>query len=130
MYADYTYYVDEFHGTKIKDKESFEKYERRAEILLNKLTLNRCKTMGNPGKRVKDAVCEATEAYYDKLRKNRSGITSENIDGYSASYSTEEASGAMADKSAARVIRFYLEGTGLLLRRRGWRDHECGDDHL
>jgi hypothetical protein len=130
MYADYAYYTGEFHGIKIKDEETFDKYENRAEILLDKLTLNRCKDMADPGSRVKNAVCEAAEIYCEKLEKDKTGIASENTDGYSVSYSAEEVSGTIADRSAARVIRFYLEGTGLLLRRRGWRDHECGNYHI
>ena len=120
MYADYKYYKDHFRGKTIRDEEDFNRQERRARRLVDKMTRNRCIDLSEQQPEVKDAVCAAAEVYYRfSGKENVLGIKSENNDGFQTTYSDAAADPAFIDASAAKWARFYLEGTGLLLRRRG-----------
>lgn len=120
MYADYDYYEKQFLGKVIRDNEEFKRQERKARRLVDKLTRNRCTDLPEQQLEVKDAVCAAAEVYYKfSGKENVRGIKSENNDGFQTTYSEAAADPAFIDASAAKWARFYLEGTGLLLRRRG-----------
>lgn len=115
MYADYSYYQNNWAGTLIP-AQSFEEYSLKAERLVRFVTQRRIKEITNE---VKNAVCAAAEASYE-IRKSVEniphGIKSENTDGYSVTFKDYD-----PDKLAQReqhamleAIKQELSGTGLL----------------
>ena len=87
---------------------------------------------------VKDAVCAAAEVYYKYNAQQQSGtplVKSENNDGYSVTYVTEQTDGKTAEemvkKKAYDAVYPYLLPTGWLSRKVGVRcDHKCRCDSL
>lgn len=101
---DFDYYSNSYRGNIIPDGE-FVKYIRKAQLYVESLIFGR-----DPGERaesVKLAVCNVAEIFY--LDESRFGISSENVDGYSVSYS-----GADIEKSAYDAVSVYLADSGLM----------------
>lgn len=131
MYADYKYYKEIYSGKAIKSDGDFQRFEKMAKKLLDKVTLQRCVTMTPVHGEVKDAICAAADIYCKfSGKENIMGIKSENNSGYSVSYSDDATDAAYVDKVAYAKIKFYLEGTGLLLRRRNACDNKYKPDTL
>jgi len=86
VYADYTFYKQDFYGSVIPDEFSFNSHIMRADAFLNRLTFGKIIEISDE---VKCAACAVAEVYYNC--GSRAGISSENNDGYSVSYITDEA---------------------------------------
>ena len=84
QYADFEYYKNTFCGRLITTQEEFCSLEVKSSAYIEKITFDRAKTAPDTDK-VKNAVCAACEVY--KQFSAREGISSENNDGYSVSYS-------------------------------------------
>lgn len=131
MYVDYAYYVQEYAGEKIPEK-IFNGYERRAEAYIRKLTYVRGDIFAFESNAVKDAVCAVADVYcaYDRKLGESGALKSENNDGYSVTYVTEQTDGQTVEeliqKKAYAAASMYLIPTGWLSRKVGCCcDYEC-----
>lgn len=110
MYADYTYYVNDFHGTAVSEAD-FARLSVLAAAHINNITHNGAKTAtGDNLEAVKLAFC----AVIDELDKQEHGgiVTSESNDGISRSYATAVVKSANQRIYSAAEI--YLSETNLL----------------
>lgn len=119
LYADYKFYVKSYNGD-LEEKE-FEKVISRASAHIRRITFGRA-DMYSDIEEVKLSVCAVCDviAVDTKNRKKHGGmnISSENTDGYSVSYITDQVSGESAEQALNRkiytVAELYLGPTGLL----------------
>ena len=122
MYVDYEYYADQYGGG-ITEKE-FPFAERKAEAYIRKLTYIRGNIFATENMAVKDAVCAVADVYASCEKKREAGtVKSENNDGYSVSYTVEQADGQTVEelirKKAYEAASTYLLPTGWLSRKVG-----------
>ena len=92
MQITYGYYAVEYGG-KIIPEQDFQKAERQAEAYIRHLTYVKGDIFAVENDIVKDAVCAAAEVYYKYNAQQQSGVPlvkSENNDGYSVTYVTEQ----------------------------------------
>lgn len=124
MYVDYAYYDSEYGGEIIPEKK-FSGYERRAEAYIRKITYVRGDIFSTESDMVKDAVCAVADVYcsYDQKQASAGMVKSENNDGYSVTYVTEQTDGQTAEevlrKKAYAAASAYLLPTGWLSRKVG-----------
>lgn len=132
-YADYSFYKDIFLGEDISE-DDFTRMELRAEEKLDVMTFGRIKAMDEKymtedlALLIRKSVCAMAE---DVQRLNRSfadmpmGVASENLDGYSVTYSGKSPAQLQAEYNDALKSKAaqYLIHTGLLYRGGGdWHD--------
>ena len=116
MYADYSYYSTNYHGSLIPQAE-YGYYGEKSSAKLDFFTFGRIGS-GSVTDQIRSAACEVAEVMYqaDKRRVNGAEVTSENNDGYSVSYA--HTSGAdpkrAADKDLYDAAYTYLAQTGLM----------------
>lgn len=141
MYADYGYYVNEYGGKMPED--AYRTAERRSEAYIRYLTRLNGDILAAENDMVKDAVCAVADVCYSDMSakeaqaaEGRTGpVKSENNDGYSVSFVTEQTDGQTAEevlrKKSYDAAYVYLLASGWLSRkvRRG-NDHECGHHGL
>ena len=128
MYVDYEYYLNEYGGTSTP-YEQFRATEKKAEAYIKKLTYVRGDIFAIENDAVKDAVCAVTDAYHAYSIQTQNGtIKSENNDGYSVTYVTEQQDGESLEelirKKAYAAASTYLLPTGWLSRK-----VECSYDY-
>lgn len=102
--TDFDYYSNIYRGNIIPHTD-FKKYARKAECYVDGIIFGR-----NPGDReesVKLAICNVAELIW--LDESRHGISSENADGYSVSYT-----GVDTEKSIYDAVAVYLSDSGLM----------------
>ena len=133
MYVDYAYYASEYGGETIPEK-IFPGYERRAEAYIRKITYVRGDIFSAESDMVRDAVCAVADVYCSYDQK-QAVVKSENNDGYSVTYVTEQTDGQTAEevlrKKAYAAASTYLLPTGSLSRKVGCCSvGECNDDNL
>ena len=110
MYADYTFYLNEFKGT--ATEETFSRLSVIAKAHIDRITSNKAATAeGDNLTAVQLAFC----AVVDELEKQEQGgiITSESNDGISRSYAT----GSIVKSSTQRIYaaaEVFLGNTNLL----------------
>ena len=130
MYVDYEYYAEQYGG--IIPEEKFLPAVRKAEAYIRQITYIAGDIFATENNVVKDAVCAVADVYYSyavKKEKSKSGtIKSENNDGYSVSYVTEQRDGQTEEELLRRkaydAAYMYLLPTGWLSRKVGCcRDH-------
>lgn len=137
MQITYGYYADEYGGKTIPEQD-FRRAEKQAEAYIRHLTYVKGDIFAVGNDMVKDAVCAAAEVYYKYNAQQQSGtplVKSENNDGYSVTYVTEQTDGKTAEemvkKKAYDAVCPYLLPTGWLSRKVGVRcDHKCRCDSL
>lgn len=110
MYADYAFYLNDFHGT--AGEETFSRLSVIATAHIDRITSNRAKTASGADL---DAVKLAFCAVIDELDKQEQGgiIASESNDGISRSYVT----GSIVKSSTQRIYaaaELFLSSTNLL----------------
>ena len=118
LYADYEYYTTTYKGS--LSKEEFEKSIMKASAYVRRITFGRADD-NMKMEEVKLATCAVCEllANDEKVRSKHLGraVTSENTDGYSASYESG-GNGETADDLLKRnifdTLLLYLEPTRLL----------------
>lgn len=130
MYVDYAYYASEYGGEIIPENK-FSGYERRAEAYIRKITYVRGDIFSTGSDMVKDAVCAVADVYcsYDQKQASAGMVKSENNDGYSVTYVTEQTDGQTAEevlrKKAYAAASAYLLPTGMAIEKGGmllcWR---------
>lgn len=121
-YIDLEYYQNFFSDISVP-YDSFERIAREASLFVREITFNRIDEE-NITEEVKDAVCAVCEVIYkeEKELENTNGreIKSENTDGYSVTYVTEQQDGVsrqdMLWNKKYQAVRPYLLHTGLLNR--------------
>ena len=121
-YADYTYYTDEYLGTKISSESEFAMYARRASAFIDQATYGRLTDMRSadiPGE-VSEATCALAEKMYDLANTSDGKIASESNDGYSVSF-RDTGGDQKQRKEFYATIRTYLDNTGLLYRGFSWQ---------
>ena len=133
MYVDYAYYASEYGGETIPEK-IFPGYERRAEAYIRKITYVRGDIFSAESDMVRDAVCAVADVYCSYDQK-QAVVKSENNDGYSVTYVTEQTDGQTAEevlrKKAYAAASTYLLPTGWLSRKVGCCSvGECNDYNL
>lgn len=116
VYADYSFYTDEYHGE--MDEKDFQRYAITASQYIRFLTRGRSDDYDCD--ELKYATCESADILYS-ASKSLSGPgekKSENTDGYSVSYVTQGKDGETSEELSNRkmngVIRKWLLPTGLL----------------
>lgn len=119
-YVDRNYYSDAGYWVGIAD-DNFDRIEKKASAFVREATFNRINEE-NLSNDVKDAVCAVCEVLWqdEMLRKQYGGreVKSENNDGFSVTFVTEEAAGRTHEerlqKKMYAAARPYLLHTGLL----------------
>lgn len=119
-YVDRNYYSDAGYWVGIAD-DDFDRIEKKASAFVREATFNRINEE-NLSNDVKDAVCAVCEVLWqdEMLRKQYGGreVKSENNDGFSVTFVTEEAAGRTHEerlqKKMYAAARPYLLHTGLL----------------
>lgn len=129
MYVDYNYYRNEYGGT--MPEECFTACARRAETYIRYLTCFNGDIFAVESEPIKQAVCAAADVYYDADTAEQKTVKSENNDGWSASYVTEQKDGQtreeLTKKKAYEAVYMYLLPAGWLSRKvRCHNDHKCG----
>lgn len=138
MYVDYSYYAEVFHGEMPTD--SFEKNEKKAEAYIRYLTYLNGDIFSKKDEAVKNSVCAVADIYYEEAKRQKINggngtVKSENNDGYSVTYVTEQTDGQTAEeilqKKAYDAAYVYLLPTGWLSRKaRCGHAHKCGYNDL
>ncbi len=105
MFADFSFYKNLYGGTLIPEPV-FMRYSAFASNFVSGMI----STSFEIDTDIKMAVCHVAEIFF--RHDSRSGIASENNDGYSISY--DKAS--QPSKLAAEVVAVYLGGKGLMYR--------------
>lgn len=116
-YVDYEFYKNEYLGTSITSKESFDKALIEATAFIDRITFHRIQRLESIPNCVKLAVCAVTEKMYAFSKKEERDISSESNDGYSVSYK-DSGSRKDMEADALNIAKMYLSGTGLLYRGR------------
>lgn len=111
-YATHEYYLNTYLDGETDDSKTIPtpqvyRYLRQASSYLNGITLGRIGSEVTDS--IKDCTCEIAEALY--LHDKRDGISSENNDGYSVSYTPDDLDGKVYD-----IAVRHLLPTGLLYR--------------
>ena len=141
MYVDYRYYFDEYGGR--MPEEKFSTAAKRAEAYIRYLTCINGDIFAVSNDMIKDVVCAAADVYYSDLlahekqtTEGRQGtVKSENNDGYSVSYVTEQTDGQTAEELVKRkaydAVYPYLLASGWLYRGMRCRhDYQCRHHNL
>lgn len=116
IYADYSYYKEQFHGKLIPETE-FEYNAARASEYIDYQTFDRItdeymKSEEAAALKIRSCCCALAESEYSF--NQRADISSEKNGSYSVTYSAKNSSDHNAEKS--RIITRYLGNTGLLYR--------------
>lgn len=125
MYADYSFYENDYFGDVIPEDE-FDRFSTRASAFLDYYTRGKAKFNADLWS-VKMACCAIAEQYKqsDDMRISKgqsgSGVKSESVGSYSVTYqsATEKINAAeMVTNMSAAIAQKYLADTGLLYRGR------------
>lgn len=122
MNVTYEYYKDSFGGSLIPENRWIS-LELKMSARLNQYTFDRMKEDNWP-EQAKTALCEMCDCAYKYER--RDGKTSENNDGYSASYDMNKTLNVMLYE----IAEVYLINTGLLSLEVDDDVNECNDNCL
>lgn len=119
MYVSFDYYQERY-GNKVPEVE-FNRAEAKAESIIRYLTFQNGDIFAKENDMVKMAVCAATETVYKQsTMANSAGIKSENNDGYSVQFVTENSDGQTAEAFLMRKVYdsivIHLAPTGWLTR--------------
>lgn len=119
MYVDYAYYANKFGG-KMPENE-FNEYERISEAYIRSITYINGDIFLVDSEEIKMAVCSVADVYEKGSQSGCGQVKSENNDGYSVSYVTEQADGQTSEellrKKAYSAAYMYLLPTGWLSRK-------------
>ena len=112
MYADFTFYVCKYGGRGINEGE-WPRLSREADAYLDSLTFQRLKNGWPVTDQVRLAACALAELFrersiQDSLRLERLGITREDNDGYSVSYSDGQEADDYWEKKLAYTAGLYI----------------------
>lgn len=116
-YADYNFYVTEFHGDVIPD-EAFDKYAQRASDYLDYITMGKAKSYDDTTDALAKACCAVAEQIdlADSVGVAAGMVASETVGSHSVSYRSGAEMKASLDASMLNAAQMYLLSTGLLYR--------------
>lgn len=113
IYADFEYYRDVFHGTKIKEQAEFEGLAVKATADLDRLTFGRIDPEEPISEAVKNAMCAVAETRKAHA-SGEAGIASATIGRKSVTYANADKQTLERDSTKAAYP--FLINTGLLYR--------------
>lgn len=106
IYADYTYYKDEYKGTIPEDE--FDRLSRQASTYLNRITFNRAKSTSV--EELKDACCAIADVFYQN-EQDGGEVISQSVGSWSKQFAS---SGKTLDQKLYNTAEMYLAMTGLM----------------
>lgn len=114
-YADFDFYINNYHGSLIKDEDTFIYNAIQATRYIDSVTFNRIGD--NITDDVRCACCAACEVYFaaSVSPKVASGVTSEKVGDYSVSYGAAESINSRT-KKLRNTVKMWLADTGLMFR--------------
>lgn len=113
IYADFEYYRDVFHGTKIKEQAEFEGLAVKATADLDRLTFGRINPEAPISEAVKNAMCAVAETRKAHA-SGEAGIASATIGRKSVTYANADKQ--TLEHDSAKAAYPFLINTGLLYR--------------
>lgn len=113
-YADYTFYIDNYHGNCIKSADEFKRLVIEASGYLNQITLGRIK---EPTDEVKIATCAIADVCYRQSKADtEKDVASESVGPHSITYVKKTKTYEDYQREKLEKARLYLANTGLLYR--------------
>lgn len=107
--ADYNYYINDYKGNVIPDRETFDRLAIEATAYVDTLVTDREPLQyDNIAAKYNMAICAVIEVMYSQASAN--GISSESVGKHSITYS----SATELDKTRYDKAKLYLRGTGLM----------------
>lgn len=113
IYADFEYYQNVFHGTKIKEQTEFEGLAVKATADLDRLTFGRIDPEAPISEAVKNAMCAVAETRR-AYESGEAGIVSASIGKKSVTYANADKQ--TYEKDSYKAACPFLTNTGLLYR--------------
>ena len=131
VYADKEFYCSTYKGA--VPEVFLERSLMNASQYLHTVTSGKADSF--EGNELKYAACATADLYYRTCIEQKKNIKSENNDGYSVTYVTEQKDGESLEnlfqRQAYGIARKWLLTTGIMNRRAGYAyDHKCGYDNL
>ena len=116
-YADYNFYVNDFHGDVIAG-EDFDKYASRASDYLDYITMGKAQSYDDTNDALAKACCAVAEQIdlADSVGVAAGMVASETVGSHSVSYRSGAEMKASLDASMLNAAQMYLLPTGLLYR--------------
>lgn len=114
-YSDYEWYATQFGGNIITEERDYKHCAIWASALIDQITSGRVAHLTEIPDFVKDAVCAASDIYFQYQRSANREAKSESNDGYSITYA-DTATERQIIAKAADVVKVYLSSTGLTYR--------------
>ena len=111
IYADYSYYTEQFGGQTIPEA-AFLSLARKAGNFMDYVTFNRLRKLQNPPDEAKDACCALAELLYKAEAADGKAIASETVGKHSVSYVEQES----VKQQMQGMANQYLAHTGLMYR--------------
>lgn len=111
-YADYNYYVNDYHGSTISTDE-YEKYAAKAAQYIKRYTYDNIGDNDIP-ECVKMCACELADKIYGYDAVINKGIASEKVGDLSVNYESSVTITARTAQEIRVIIYTWLTGTGLL----------------
>lgn len=116
IYADYSFYTENFKGSLIAESE-FEYWAARASEYIDSMTFSRITSsiMTNDvaaALKIKCCCCALADVTFNAEKS--SGKSAEKVGNYSVTYTTT--SDEVFEKARSRLVRMYLSETGLTYR--------------
>lgn len=117
MYADYTFYVDEYLGSMIHEAD-WNKYATRASDYIDYITGGKAAGYDDVNNNLAKACCAVAEqiAVSDTISASVAGVASETVGSHSVSYRSQAEIKAGAQSAMLSAAQMYLFPTGLLYR--------------
>lgn len=109
VYADYSYYTDEYRGSAVTETE-WPRLALQASAYLDTITLGKTARLESVPDAVKNAVCAVVEV--EKSQQLQGNIASEKDGSYAVSYAAQTVSSRSDEQY--RAASEYLACTGLL----------------
>lgn len=117
VYADCEYYYETYHGSKLKDGDSFNYWMIQATSIIRNLTFGRIDQMEIIPEEVQMCCCEVAEKLYaQEAAKEENGMILQSYgnDGETGTFKVDELSEEAVQKSTLQIVRKWLARTGLM----------------
>lgn len=114
IYADYSYYEKQYHGT--MQEADFVRLAPKASAYIDNLTLQRAEgaSAGRFESKIKDSCCAAADAYL--LNEQGGGVVSETVGKLTRNYAAGVSNTPTETQRLHDAAGLYLTGTGLMYR--------------
>lgn len=118
-YVDYTFYIDDYHGTAVAAAD-FEKLAEEASAVIDYLTFDRAEPIITANTetslidKIKRAVCAVMDTTQEIVMSGGTGIVSEAVASYKITYAQSSEKLALRNVRYIRAAKIYLGSSGLL----------------